>query len=136
MNTNYRKHHNSHPQGFSLVELLATITVIGVIAAMAIPQFANINGTASMAKDQRNAQSVVNTFMAGTAAGVTWTTTDRNTAVADVIAGRTPSTGAFSGRTFQVPGVTGTDLTGAYAYIGLNADGTLFYDKAGNQPKS
>ena len=121
-------------KGFSLVEMLVVIAVIGVIAAIAIPNLSNINGAANTAKDQRNAQTLVSMFQSGSSAGVAWVTTSRNAAVDDVIAGKAPTSGAFSGKTFVVPNVGGSDLTNAaYKYIGIDGDGNLFYDKAGAQ---
>jgi prepilin-type N-terminal cleavage/methylation domain-containing protein len=129
------KHHpkNMLQQGFSLVEMLIVIAIIGIIAAIAIPNIGSINAAATTAKNQRNAQSVVSIFTGGAAAGVVWTTTTRDAAVASVIAGGSPTTGAFAGKNFSVPEITGADITGLYPYVGQSADGSLFYDKTGSQ---
>ncbi len=126
--------HKTHrQQGFSLIELLTVISVIGIIAGIAIPSMGNVNTAASKAANQRNAQNVVSTFQSGASAGVAWVVTSRNAAVADVVAGRAPASGAFTTTTFKVPNLTGTDLTGTYIYVGLDASNNLFYDKAGGQ---
>ena len=51
------------------MELLVTISVMGVIAAVAIPGFANINGAARDTKDLRNAQTIANVASSALAAG-------------------------------------------------------------------
>ena len=120
-------------QGFSLVEMLVVIAVIGVIAAIAIPSIGSINQAAKDARNQRNAQSLVSMYQSGLSAGVTWTGANRNAKIDSVVAGQAPTDGAFSGKTFKVPNLTGTDLSDAYIYIGYDSDGNLFYDKAGGQ---
>jgi type IV pilus assembly protein PilA len=127
---------NTAAKGFSLVEMLVVIAVIGVIAAIAIPSIGNINNSAKTATNQRNAQSIVSMYQAGAAAGIVWGGADRNAQVAAVITGASPTDGAFSGKTFKVPNMTDTDKTGAYPYIGVDASGDLFYDKAGGQAAS
>jgi type IV pilus assembly protein PilA len=114
-------------QGFSLVEMLVVIAVIGVIAAIAIPNIGNVNAAAKNAKDQRNAQSIASVFAAGSAAGVSWVTTSAALAAADVVAGRAPTDGAFSGKKFVVPGMSGTDVTAAVTKLTMSSDNMLVY---------
>lgn len=126
-----------HLRGFSLVEMLTVISVIGIIASIAIPSIGNITNSARTATRQRNAQSIVSMFAAGQAAGVSWSGATRNALVSSVISGQAPTDGPFVGKTFRVPNITGSDLTGSYPYLGRDAsDGTLFYDRAGTQPSS
>jgi type IV pilus assembly protein PilA len=113
-------------QGFSLVEMLVVIAVIGVIAAIAVPNIGSLTNAAKIARDQRNAQSIASVFAAGTAAGVPWDTASKDAAIADVIKGNAPADGAFVGKTFQVPNLTGTDLAGAASHLTLTS-GQLIY---------
>ena len=127
---------NTLTKGFSLVEMLVVIAVIGVIAAIAIPNIGSINQSAKDARNQRNAQSLVSMYQSGAAAGVTWTGATRNAKVDSVITGQSSSDGAFSGKIFKVPNLSGTDKTDTYKYIGIDANGDLFYDKGGSQSAS
>ena len=113
--------------GFSLVEMLVVIAVIGVIAAIAIPNIGNINAAAKNARNQRNAQSIASVYAAGAAAGVSWTTTSVAAAVTDVVTGKAPTDGAFSGKKFVVPGISSTDQTAAAAKLTLSSDNMLVY---------
>ena len=124
---------NSLSKGFSLVEMLVVIAVIGVIAAIAIPNIGSINQSAKDARNQRNAQSIVSMYQSGAAAGVVWTGGTRNAKIDSVITGQAPTDGAFSGKSFKVPNLSGTDKTDCYKYIGYDANGDLFYDKSGGQ---
>jgi len=129
---------SAHPaiRGFSLVEMLTVISVIGIIASIAIPNIGSISDSARTATRQRNGQSIVSMFAAGQAAGVAWAGATRNALVGSVISGQAPTDGAFTGKTFRVPNITGAELTATYPYVGKDSDGNLFYDRTGGQPSS
>lgn len=48
---------NSH-QGFTLIELVVVITILGILAAFAVPRFASLEGQARLAATQALAGSV------------------------------------------------------------------------------
>lgn len=56
-------------KGFSLVEMLVVIAVIGIIAAIAVPNIGRINDSATDAKARRNAQNLASIFASAQAAG-------------------------------------------------------------------
>ena len=118
---------NTLKKGFSLVEMLVVIAVIGVIAAIAVPNIGNLTSAAKTARDQRNAQSIASVFAAGAAAGVAWDTASASAAADDVVKGEAPADGAFSGKIFRVPNISGTDLTAAKSHLSLSSDNQLVY---------
>jgi type IV pilus assembly protein PilA len=113
--------------GFSLVEMLIVITIIALIAAIAIPNIGNTSSAAQASKNRRNAQTITSVFMSGAAAGVTWNTASLDAAIADVIAGKAPVGGAFSGRVFKVPSIDAENQTGAKTHLRLSANNEIEY---------
>ena len=57
------------PKGFSIIELLIVIAVIGVIAGISIRSISGMFDKGETIKNYRNAQSIVSAFNAARAAG-------------------------------------------------------------------
>ena len=99
--------------GFSLVEMLVVIAVIGIIAAIAVPNIASV-------------------FASGTAAGLDFIdgATSAGAIAQNIIDGETiPATdpGPFAGTFFGVPGLSADDRDAAAVYLELQG-GQLIYD--------
>lgn len=121
--------------GFSLIELLTVTVIIGLIAAIAVPNLGSLTGAADKVKDRRNAQNIILSYTTGSAAGVAWPEGDVATQVAAVVAGQKPSQGIFSERLFRAD-VIANEVANTYPYIGVRVTGELFFDSKGTQNAS
>lgn len=121
--------------GFSLVEMLTTIAILGILVAIVLPHFGGVNSQAEDIKNKRNAQTIVLAYSTGDAAGVRWTTGNVAAKVTAVLAGQYPPSGVFKTNKFQAQ-ITPADAPGTYKYISMNAEGDLFVDPIGGQNAS
>ncbi len=117
--------HHSAKAGFSLVEMLVVIAVIGIIAAIAVPNIGRINDSAKDATYRRNAQNIASVFASAQAAGINFASasTDEADIIQAIIAGATvnDNDSPFNGTYFGVPGLDATDAVsetaGAAKYL-------------------
>jgi prepilin-type N-terminal cleavage/methylation domain-containing protein len=124
-----------HQSGFSLVELLTTVSIIAILAAIAIPNIGSISSEANNTKNKRNAQTIVGTYSAGEAAGVSWPAGTVSTKVTAILAGQKPASGVFATTTFKVT-LTPEEAALTYRFIRTDARGNLYLDADGNQDPS
>ena len=84
--------------------------------------------------NQWNAQSIVSVFNSAASAGVNWRGKSRDNLVEEVLAGMTPATGPFAGKTFRVPNFSLEEAFLCAPFIGLDDEKGLIYDQSGGQP--
>jgi len=112
-------------KAFSLVEMLVVIAVIGIIAAIAVPNIGRINDSAKEATSRRNAQNVASVFASAQAAGLNFaaaSTTPSDIVQAVVTGAKVTEKGPFENTWFGVPGLTSDDQSAALKYLTYDAN--------------
>ncbi len=120
---------NALKAGFSLVEMLVVIAVIGIIAAIAVPNIGRINDSAKEATNRRNAQNLASVYASAQAAGLRFggTSTTPADIVKEIVKGGTVTDqGPFKDTYFGVPGLSGKDQEGALDHLKWEG-GSLVY---------
>lgn len=118
--------HNDR-SGFSLVELLIVIAVLGVVAALGIPAFHRLTANAEKAKDHQNARCLASVTQSAQAAGVDFVDADGDldATIRNIQAGGVGVRGAFSGQVFRV-NISENDIPGAKRFLRVQS-GLLLY---------
>lgn len=118
--------------GFSLGEQLTVLTIVGLIAVIAVPQLDLFGTSARRHQNRRAAENIVHVHAIGQAAGVEWPAGGVAAKVMAVVAGGKPTRGAFANRVFEAT-VKPDTVEGTFVFIGMRPNGDLFFDPKAEQ---
>lgn len=123
----FQKRPKRTQRGFSLMELLVTIAIMGVLSSLAVTALGGARQGAVDQKDKRNAQEIASVAAIANAAGAPFVVPgDEQATIENLREGCSPSRGAFKGKVFKLPSLGEPEILGAMRFLALN-DSELQY---------
>ena len=113
--------------GFSLVEMLIVIAVLGVMAAIALSNLTNHREVIKQTRNRRNAQEMASLCIAAKAAGVSFVVPgDPVQTARNAVVGATATKGSFAGKTFRLPGLQEEEILAAAYYLDVQGTEVMY----------
>lgn len=110
------------------MEMLTVIAILGIMTSIAVLGYGGVHESAVNEKDKRNAQNIANMAAVASAAGASFAeANDKSASVENLREGRSPSSGAFRGRLFQLPSMNDHEVEGALRYLRLKGKELVYH---------
>lgn len=124
----------SKNRGFTILETLACVLVIGILAAIAIGWYAGHRDVVVKVSRQRNAQEIVNMAVCATVAGCDFAVPgDKFNTIQNLILGTYGTTGIYKGKLFRLTSLELDQLADSLPFVKME-NGLILYDYTGSQP--
>lgn len=114
-------------KGFSLIEAITFLAILGIMTAITVPLLANQNEAFRDARDRRNAQEILSVCTTAKAAGLDFVAgTDLTATIRNAIRGGSPASGALKGKVFKVCLIDDETAVSAARFLAI-VNGELIY---------
>ena len=124
----------SKRRAFTIVETLACVLIVGILASIAIGWFAGHRETVVSISRQRNAQEIVSMAVCATVAGCDFVVPgDKASSVQNLIIGTYGTVGIWKGKLFRLTSLDLEQFAGSLSFVKMEGN-LILYDYTGSQP--
>ncbi len=124
----------SKSRGFTLLETLACVLIVGILASLAIGWYAGHRDVVVKVSRQRNAQEIVNMAVCATVAGCDFVVPgDKFNTIQNLILGTYGTTGIYKGKLFRLTSLELEQLADSLPFVKMENE-LILYDYTGSQP--
>lgn len=124
----------SKTRGFTLLETLACVLIVGILTSLAIGWYAGHRDVVVKVSRQRNAQEIVNMAVCATVAGCDFVVPgDKFNTIQNLILGTYGTTGIYKGKLFRLTSLELGQLADSLPFVKMENE-LILYDYTGSQP--